>query len=250
MADAFQAKHSKLEQLKEEVSKLTTWVSKIATQWGNSGLPEARAFSSDACGFVKHISLKISGDPPKTDTSSQAAQAPSSYADAIKSNGGAASAAIPPAKPQQPAAKSPLSSKPPWIFICPFPLTIMPRMQAPMPHWHTYNSFQSCRWHPEFGKCNVSLQASPSSPRGLQRQHRSFPIKLPLKVPSLGPQWRLNRSGRLTPCTMSLGAIGHTLGRQLKSVKRQPRKNLYSRQASPLRDSLPLKRTWSQVPSS
>ena len=162
------------------------------------------------------------------------------------------------AQPQQlspqPNHDSPLQSChcPPNLpgYSFAFLLTIMPGMQAPMPHWHTYNSFQSCRWHPEFGKCNMSLQASPSSPRGLQRQHRSFPIKLPLKVPSLGPQWRLNRSGRLTPCTMSLGAIGHTLGRQLKSVKRQPRKNLYSRQASPLRDSLPLKRTWSQVPSS
>ena len=117
MADAFQAKHNKLEQLKEEVSKLTAWVSQIATQWGNSGLPEARAISSDARGFVKHISQKISGNPPKTDTNSHTAQAPSSYADAIKSNGGTTSAAIPSTKPLQPTAKTPLASKPPRIFI-------------------------------------------------------------------------------------------------------------------------------------
>ena len=117
VADAFHAKHSKLEQLKEDVSKLTAWVSQITTQWGNSGLPEARAIGSDARDFVKNLSQKISGHPPKTDANSHAAQAPSSYADAVKSNGGTAAAAIPPTKPLQPTAKASPSSKPPRIFI-------------------------------------------------------------------------------------------------------------------------------------
>lgn len=111
VAAAFQARCSKLQKLKNEVGKLTDWVSQITTQWDNSGLPEARGISTDVHDFVKRLSQKLAGDTPKEDASSHTSQAPHTYADATKTTPSAPSATVPQARPPT------LTSKPPRIFL-------------------------------------------------------------------------------------------------------------------------------------
>ena len=111
VAVAFQARCSKLKSLKDDLAKLTAWLSKISTQWDNSGLPEAKGIGSEVHGFVKHLSQKLAGDTPKGEASSHPSQTPRSYADATRATPSTPSAATP-------QAKSPIpTSKPPRIFL-------------------------------------------------------------------------------------------------------------------------------------